>query len=167
MRELILIRHAEAQAHGGPGGDFQRPLSERGEQDAAMLGRRLAQRALHPDRFSCSSALRALGTARLVAAGLGVRPERLLAEERLYLASAGDLLAWINALPDSCRTVLLVAHNPGLAELATIFTGRALRGFPPGTALGLRFPLSHWASLTPGDARFEFVELPAGQGSQP
>lgn len=38
MRRLILLRHAKADAHSA-GGDRQRPLTKRGEEDARRVGR--------------------------------------------------------------------------------------------------------------------------------
>ena len=48
MLKLILMRHSKSSPSGKEGGDFDRPLSERGEEAALRIGRALAERGLVP-----------------------------------------------------------------------------------------------------------------------
>ena len=58
MRKLILMRHAKAEAKAASGDDFDRALAERGRQDAALMGRVLAEAGLTPDLALVSAAER-------------------------------------------------------------------------------------------------------------
>ena len=89
--QLYLIRHAEAAVLGDEFPDHDRPLTSDGQQQARALGVWLAQRDERPALLRCSSARRALETAR------GILSEQLRGAERdgsrdLYLASAQQLL---------------------------------------------------------------------------
>lgn len=117
MKTLILLRHAKSDHPPGLS-DRDRPLAARGTLDAPRMGRRLHGRGIRIDRLISSPAVRALATARLVAAALEYPPRRIRVDERLYPGDPEHLLGVIRALDDHALQVMLVAHNPGLSELA-------------------------------------------------
>ncbi len=117
MKTLILLRHAKSDHPPGLS-DRDRPLAARGTLDAPRMGQRLHGRGIRVDRLISSPAVRALATARLVAAALEYPPRRIRVDERLYPGDLAQLLDVIRALEESALQVMLVAHNPGLSELA-------------------------------------------------
>jgi phosphohistidine phosphatase len=119
MKTLLLVRHAKASPVGSTLADRDRPLNERGSQDARAMGKRLARRDLMPDRLVSSPALRALSTARLFAGELGAGHEAIVTDDRLYASSANRLLEVIRSLDDKADCVMLFGHNPEFAELAS------------------------------------------------
>ena len=101
------IRHAESS----PGSnDRIRPLTPLGEEAARGLGGRIRSIFGTPDLIFSSDAKRAHSTAELLDLG------RVLIKPELYLASADFLARFTQSLPQ-VEHVLVVAHNPGLAEL--------------------------------------------------
>lgn len=114
--ELLLLRHAKSDWTQSCG-DFDRPLNPRGERDAARIGGWLQHQATLPDTLLCSPARRAAQTAHAVCTMSGIAESGILWDERLYLASADTLRQVIGELPDTCRRVLVVGHNPGLEDL--------------------------------------------------
>jgi phosphohistidine phosphatase len=133
MRRLILLRHATA-AHP-LGDDLARPLTAKGTREAAAAGRALATRGLNPDKVLVSPARRTQETWSAMQDFFpGAEVETVPA---LYDAPPETLL---DAAMDETEadTVLVVAHNPGLHQLAyslSIRAGRpAPRHFPPGAA---------------------------------
>lgn len=131
MRRLILLRHATAAGHAGD--DLARPLTTRGEREAAAAGRALAARGLAPDKVLVSPARR---TQETWAAMRDFFPgaEMELAPG-LYDAPPEALLD--AAFAEEAETVMLVAHNPGLHQLAYSLCTRAARpaprDFPPSS----------------------------------
>ena len=63
MKKLIVIRHGKSTWDNLQLRDFDRPLNERGRQDAPKIGQRLASLSLMPDKFISSPAKRAISTA--------------------------------------------------------------------------------------------------------
>jgi phosphohistidine phosphatase len=133
MRRLILLRHATA----GPshGDDLSRPLTAKGVREAAAAGRALAARGLMPDVVLVSPARRTQETWEAMAE---LFPNaRVETAPRLYDAGAEILM---DAAEDEveAETVLVIAHNPGLHQLAYNLSTRAARPaprhFPPATA---------------------------------
>lgn len=118
---LILLRHAKsAWPEGIP--DAQRPLAGRGRRDAPAVGRWLRTQVARIDLVLCSPAVRAVQTWDLAAAQLDAIP-RVRQDERLYGASAGELLRITQELPHTASTVVLVGHNPDLEDFLELLTG--------------------------------------------
>jgi phosphohistidine phosphatase len=159
MKHLILMRHASAL----PGEDDRaRPLSPEGLSEAQRIGpalEKLSARGFRPERALVSPSRRT----RETLAGLRAALSTLAAaeeDETLYLASPGRLLARLQQLPDAISQVLLVGHNPGLAELLDWLVGRAeadvllraARGLAPAACAALRIPTERWRELEPACA---------------
>ena len=164
-RRLILLRHAKSDWPDVP--DRDRPLAKRGRRDAPRVGRWLHEHGYQPDVVVCSAARRTRQTWDLVAPELGGSPA-VRFEPRAYAASALTLLYLAQELPSRYWTALLIAHNPGLSELAGSLTAPAPteNGPRPGISLPtaavavLEFP-GDWPSLTPAHARLVSLITPA------
>ena len=168
-RRLILLRHAKSDWPDVP--DRDRPLAKRGRRDAPRIGRWLHDHGYQPDVVVCSSARRTRQTWDLVAPELGGSPA-VRFEPRAYAASAMTLLYLAQELPSRYRTALLIAHNPGLSELASQLAAppdigtvtddgpRPGISLPTAAVAVLEFP-GDWPSLTPGHARLVDHIIPA------
>jgi phosphohistidine phosphatase len=120
-RTLVLLRHAKSDwTHDVA--DVDRPLAKRGRRQAPEAGRWLAAHLGHIDLAVVSPARRARSTWELVAEELPAATQVRL-DERVYAASADQLLRLVRELPDDRRTVALVGHNPGLEELVADLIG--------------------------------------------
>jgi len=171
MRTLWLLRHAKA-ARGDSGmRDHERPLEDRGRDAARRVGRFLAERGAVPERVLCSSSVRTRQTWDELSEMLDGPPPCSF-ERELYLASAGDLLSRAQGASDEVESLMLIAHNPGIAELAITLTrsgkpalrAQMLRKFPTCALAELRFESGAWIDLSRGCelARFQVPrELPA------
>jgi phosphohistidine phosphatase len=115
-RRLLVVRHAKA---GYPDGvsDHDRPLTERGERDAAGVGRWMATERFVPDVVLVSDATRALRTWELAAPELDAEPE-VHVERRLYNADADTVLELVRQTGGDAHTVAVFGHEPGLSTLA-------------------------------------------------
>lgn len=157
MQELILLRHAHAEPARPGQPDLDRPLSPVGLGEAKAAGDWLRAQGLLPDRVLCSPACRTRQT--LDALGdLGTHDVR--EEPAIYEASAGTLIALIDAQSDA-RRLLLVGHNPGLERLAALlYSGQSgdYRGMPPGAIAVLTLPPDR--ALEPGIARLAYFWWP-------
>src|SRR4051794_609610 len=80
QRRLVLIRHATAAQAPV---DADRPLTDRGREQAAAIGQWLRRAALRPDRVVVSPALRAAQTWEGAAAYLSPPPTPAV-DERIY-----------------------------------------------------------------------------------
>jgi phosphohistidine phosphatase len=147
-KRLILIRHGNARPASDERSDFERPLSGWGEQEARVVGERLAHSAWIPQLIITSSAPRALATARVVAGCLREPP--LIADPALFLASPEALRRGIARHADDQQSVAVVAHNPGLSYLVRDLSDAELDALPTAGVVGIAFEADDWGSLAGG-----------------
>jgi phosphohistidine phosphatase len=143
-RTLILLRHAKSEWSGDPP-DLERPLSKRGRRQAPEAGRWLAANIEVIDLVVVSNASRARATWELVSTSLKWQPPSRV-EPRLYDADQADLLAVLHELPDDIHSVVLVGHNPGMENLATLLTDRPVR-LPTAALAVIELPAAPWAAV--------------------
>jgi phosphohistidine phosphatase len=117
MKQLILLRHAEAQSQRPGLADFDRSLTDHGRTEALDAADCLRRVAVRIDALLASPALRAKETALIIAAQLDFDRE-LRYEQLLYGEDLHALLQPLRRCEPDARTVLLVAHNPGVSALA-------------------------------------------------
>jgi phosphohistidine phosphatase len=159
MRRLLLLRHAKAVPTTGRH-DFERALVERGRRDAERVGAFVAEAGLIPDLIVFSAAARTRETATLVLKAWP-RPVAMLSEPALYDASRAGLQAIVRALPAASASVMLVGHNPGVAELALSLAGRGAKSdmlrlagkFSTSALAVLEFDADDWREASAGAAR--------------
>ena len=117
MRRLLLFRHAKATRSGRGIEDRPRALVERGRKDSATIGAYLAAHALIPDRVLVSPAVRTQETWKFAAPQFRSIIDAHTAE-KLYDATPEAIMAVLKETPAFVHSLLVIAHNPGLHELA-------------------------------------------------
>jgi phosphohistidine phosphatase len=148
MRELLLMRHAEAAALAVGGTDYERPLTVRGAEAAKRAARRLGRQHGMPDYILFSPAERTARTAQLVHGTLGLGDVPLLADPRIYLATQPLLLDALRELPADVRRVLLVGHNPAISELAQALAPAAVSmDLAPAEFRLIQRRIARWSDL--------------------
>ena len=153
MRTLILLRHLKSSWDDPGLPDHDRPLAPRGRRAGKLIRRVIQEEGMAPQLVLCSSAVRAVATWNAVRAGFP-KGRRVAIEDGLYAASAESLLERLKGVPDEVETVLLVAHNPGIGDLAAGLAGagdaqaleRMQAKYPTGGLATLTFAGS-WAGL--------------------
>ncbi|MCR9135014.1 MAG: histidine phosphatase family protein [Alphaproteobacteria bacterium] len=114
-KTILLLRHAHA-AWAQPGiRDFDRPLDERGVEDAGVVGRAMAAEGLNPDLVLCSPAKRCVQTCDIITALLpdtcDIRhlPALYSKDHRYYVEQLAE---------QEAETALLIGHNPMMEDTA-------------------------------------------------
>ncbi len=156
-RTLYLLRHAKSSWDDPDLPDHDRPLAPRGLRNLGEMGPRWAARGVHPDRIVSSTAVRALSTARAIAEALGLDPQHLIVDGRIYATSPAALLDLVVALDDGWSSVMLVGHNPEFTELAQRFSPE-IEHLPTCALAEFVFNVNAWADLRaarPCQTRFE------------
>lgn len=149
MKRLILTRHAKSAWDDPTMADHDRPLNERGKAAAADLGQWLASRDYVPQQVLCSDALRTRKTWSGVAPALPGSPVLDL-KPALYHAGADVMLAVLRHA--SADTVMIIGHNPGIAEFAAKLVktpplNPEFNRYPTGATLVVDFVASNWADV--------------------
>ena len=166
QRRLVLVRHAEAAAAPV---DRDRPLTARGERQAGAVGAWLARNGVAPERVLVSPARRTLQSWDRIRVSLSSAPEPVV-DERVYDNTVEGLLELLREADEEVQDVILVGHNPAVAQLVRVLDGGAgsepargklAAGFPPASValLDVGTPL---AVLGPGGARLLDVVILGG-----
>ena len=146
MKTLFLVRHAKSSRDDPSLPDRDRPLDDRGRQDAPKMGKRLAKRDVKPDLLLSSPALRALTTAQLIAKEVGYKRKDIVVDDRLYASSADDLLAVIRALDKKLNRVMLFGHNPEFTDLAHRLSSEII-DMPTSAVVEFNFDTKAWSDV--------------------
>ena len=149
MKRLILTRHAKSSWDDPATPDHDRPLNKRGKAAAAELGVWLASRGYVPGEVLCSDALRTRKTWSGLAPALPGSPVLHL-KPALYHAGPDVMLAVLRHATKDC--VLMIGHNPGIAEFAARLVAQAplndeFSRYPAGATLVCEFTADSWASV--------------------
>ena len=149
---LILTRHAKSSWDDPLMSDHDRPLNERGKAAAVDLGTWLASRGYLPEQVLCSDAQRTWETWSMIAAQLPTKPVLDL-KPSLYHASADVMLAVLRHA--AAGVVMMVGHNPGIAEFAHRIVSRApmnpeFQKYATGATLVCDFAVDNWADVNWG-----------------
>jgi phosphohistidine phosphatase len=130
---IILVRHAHAEWPNYVGRDFDRPLTPRGEQEARSSARAIALANTVPDLILASPARRTRQTAEILAQEFQLDSDSLRCVDALYNASASTLTAVLQRAASEAGVLALVAHNPGISDLARSLSRESTRAaFAPG-----------------------------------
>jgi phosphohistidine phosphatase len=122
MSHILLVRHAHAEWPNYQGRDFDRPLTARGHDEALEAARAIQAAGHRPDRILASAAARTRETADILLRELALPASILDLQRGLYNATANVLLAAVASARTDGSTIMLVAHNPGISELARLLT---------------------------------------------
>jgi phosphohistidine phosphatase len=166
MRQLLLLRHAKSSWEDANLADHDRPLDPEGQSAATVLRAAIDRLGIKPQLVLVSSARRTRETLERLEP-LSGNP-RILRSTELYLASPSQILEQLVDVPLEIASVLVIAHNPGLHDLAMMLTGahgmslgaqgsrRLARGFP--TAALAEFSVAGgWRSLPDGARLVRFL----------
>lgn len=151
-KRLILTRHAKSAWDDPLTPDHDRPLNARGQSAAADLGQWLASRGHIPDEVLCSDAERTRKTWSGIAPALPGTPILAL-KPALYHAGPDVMLAVLRHA--TADTVMMIGHNPGIAEFAHRLVIRAplsadFQKYPTGATLVVDFDIASWEEAAYG-----------------
>ncbi|MBH62566.1 MAG: histidine phosphatase [Alphaproteobacteria bacterium] len=165
-KTLLLMRHAKSIWNDPAVADFDRKLNKRGIKAAARMGTHMRDMGVVPEFTLCSSARRAKETWDLVQDSFDGSVEVKIMK-RLYLASPTQILGAVRTVPDSVRYLLVLAHNPGIQELAHRLSsvpkdenarrlGEAVRTkFPTAALVILTMEIGSWTEIDLGGGHLE------------
>jgi phosphohistidine phosphatase len=144
MKTLTLLRHAKSSWGDSALSDRERPLNERGERDAPVMGRRIVEAGIRPSMIISSPAVRAWTTARIVAQEIGYPVEFLQRENELYLASLNTLLDVVCAQDNEFNHLMVVGHNPGLTDFANYLSPGLTNNLPTAGIVSVSLQGDDW-----------------------
>lgn len=167
MKRLLIMRHGEAQDAVIGGDDKARHLTRKGRSDMQRLHVRLQGEGLMPEFALASDAQRTQTTLQEVT---GYEYSGVVAfSADLYNAEARQIIDEAQMMDDKYKTVLIVAHNPGVYQAVLDLTiadeqhglmRKIGNNYKSGTLTVLECPIEKWSDLAPGANRPARVIVP-------
>ncbi len=150
----MLLRHAKTERDAPSGRDRDRRLDARGREDTALAASWIVENEYQPGLAFVSTATRAQETWQLLAPHL--EQTRVENMPELYNATTAVLLGAVHTAANDAQSLMIVAHNPGLHELALCLATEeqsserdALAGDLPTTGIAiLDFAIDDWRDVS-------------------
>ncbi|QJP34983.1 histidine phosphatase family protein [Nonlabens sp. Ci31] len=153
MKRLIVIRHGkstwELQVR-----DHDRVLTQRGIDDAHLIGEALKDLNVDPDQIWTSTAARALQTATLVSEYFNYSLSKLELKRELYTFSSDELIHVISNAEDAIETLVIFSHNNGITDLVNDLGSTRFDNVPTTGVVAIDFDSNSWSCLGKGITKF-------------
>jgi len=164
-KTLLLVRHAKSSWDNLSLSDFDRPLNDRGKNDAPKMAKRLRKKDVKIDAFVSSPAKRAKKTAQCFITEYGKDENKIIFISSLYEASVSDFNAAIKNLDDKYNSVAIFSHNPGITQFANeLISGADIDNMPTCSVFAVRSDIKSWSEFYQTPKEFLFFDYPKKEG---
>lgn len=161
MKTLLLIRHAKSSWDNITLNDFDRPLNDRGKNDAPKMAKRLRKKDVKIDAFISSPAKRAKKTAQCFIKEFDKKEDEIIFIYSLYEASVSDFNAAIKSINDKYKNVAIFSHNPGITQFANeLVRGADIDNMPTCSIFAVKADVESWKDFSKAKKEFVFFDYP-------
>lgn len=145
MKNLLLMRHAKSSWKDTSLPDHERPLNQRGRNDAPQMGRHIREQGIVLDAILSSTAVRARETAEGFLQEYTFEGDVHYIDD-LYQASPETIISVLNRLPDGVETAMIIAHNPGMDDFLEIVCDECGH-MPTACVAYIKYSFERWSDL--------------------
>lgn len=161
MKRVVIVRHAKAVPYGYDD-DFTRDLTDRGVNDANLIGRELKNRGIIPDVMISSPANRAIQTALIFAENLEFNKKEIDEIENMYHGlTTSEFLELIKELPNTAETAFFFGHNPAFHYFTNNLLERFYEDMPTCSTVAIDFNVDSWKKVEVRTGKKAFQLIPA------
>ncbi len=160
MKILLIVRHAKSSWNSFALSDFDRPLNERGKQDAPQMAEKIKDKKVKPDLFVSSPAKRAKKTAKIFMKIYDENKKNLVLIPSLYEASVSNFYNAIDIMDDVYDTIAFFSHNPGITEFANSLTDYKIDNIPTCGVFAVSMKIKKWNEFKKSDKELLFFDFP-------
>jgi len=163
MKHLLLVRHAKSSWGDLSIKDFDRPLNDRGKNDAPMMAKRLLKRGITIDAFISSPAKRARRTAELFVKEYKGSKDQIIFFDELYLAGFSAFSDVIAKTDDRFSSIAVFSHNEGITEFANSLTDTKTDNIPTCGVFAVSLKAKNWSDFPGAKKEFWFFDFPKNE----
>lgn len=153
MKTVYFIRHAKS-SWDTPASDADRPLNNRGINDAHHVGKKLFEKNISCSSIYSSTANRAQTTAQIVTAEMGIALKNIVFKKELYTFNGEEVISFIKKLPDIEEKVLIFGHNPAFTTVINTLGSIKFDNLPTCGVVAIQFKIKKWYDLVEGTTSF-------------
>lgn len=160
MKQLTLLRHAKSSWDSIMGNDIDRPLKQRGLDDAILMANLYKQR-LSIDLVVSSNAVRALHTAAIFHRIFELKSQQFVLNPSVYHSDIQSLVNIIAETDNTCHSLMLVGHNPAFTYLLNHLTDSYIDNLPTCGIAHIKLNIVSWKEIGAQKHAIEFVDYPS------
>jgi len=146
MKTLYIIRHAKSSWRDISTDDFDRPLRQRGKNDALLMANKLLEFGISPDFIISSPSKRTKCTVDIITTQIKYNKE-IEYNNKIYESNMLSLKNIIKNIDNQYNVVFLFGHNPGLNMLAEDLCG-FVKNIATTGIIGIRFNINSWSDIS-------------------
>ncbi len=164
MKTVYIIRHAKS-SWATPGQvDFDRPLNERGKENATMMAERLKDKHIKIDAFVSSPAKRAKKTCKAFCKVYNKNEAEIIIKEELYHAPMHTYYKVISSADNSFNQLAVFGHNPGISDFVnTLVANVAVGDMPTCAVFAVTAETDDWMNFEITPKNFLFFDFPKNE----
>ncbi|MDV7187111.1 histidine phosphatase family protein [Lutibacter sp. TH_r2] len=151
MKTIYIVRHAKSSWEYEGVKDIDRPLKQRGINDAYLISSVLQKKVSCPDVFVASCANRALHTGMIFSYTFNYPLSNLKISKSLYSFSDGYLIKTVKALDDGFDSAIIFSHDHGINDFVNKFGSKKIFHVPTCGVIGIKFDTEHWKNIKSGE----------------
>jgi phosphohistidine phosphatase len=160
MKILLLVRHAKSDWNDPSLSDFDRPLNERGKNDAPAMAHRLLDKKIPVDAFISSPAKRARKTAAVFAKAYKLEKEDVILKPELYGAEPEVFFDVVHHADNKFDSIAVFSHNPGITDFANLLSDARIDNIPTCGIFAVQADCKHWSDFRHSKKEFWFFDYP-------
>ena len=152
MKRLILVRHGKSSWEYEVG-DKDRPLKERGINDARKVAKAFQFSMPEINAVFSSPANRALHTCLIFLRTLDYPFEDFRVDNNLYDFSGESVMTFVHGLDNTLETVMIFGHNYAFTNVANQWGSEAVGNVPTSGLVHLEFDVDTWDQISKGTTK--------------
>ena len=143
-KQLLLLRHAQAENIDALKIDADRPLTKTGKKNAFNIGKYLQKEVDQIDKVICSPTKRTKQTLE----NLNINCKNSEFIPSIYGSQTNTLFKLIQSQKKSIMTLLLIGHNPSVTQLTSFFYGKYISEIPTCGLIKIEFNVKSWVDIS-------------------
>ena len=157
-KRIILYRHSKSSWEDLHIDDYDRPLNQRGLNDAEYMATVIGTKVILPDLILCSGAVR---TRQTIDALRKKNPFiEIDYDDNLYLTEVFAIEYLIGGVANEIETLLICGHNPALTEFINQKTDSTYEEIPTSCIVVIEFQDYLWKDIANAKGKIVYFEYP-------
>lgn len=159
MKKIFIVRHAKSDWNNNLI-DFERPLNERGHNDAPIMAEKIKSLGERPQLIISSPAMRAKTTAKYFAEVFGFADECIEYHHEIYDIGQKFTIQMLTKISPKIDSVMVFGHNPDQSHLATYLSNENIGNMPTCAVVGVEMQTENWSEIKNAESRLICYEYP-------
>ena len=152
MKQLILIRHAKS-SWDAPLQDVDRPLSNKGIQDAHLVSSNIVNQIPKSFIVWSSFAKRAVETAMIFSQNISFPFESVVVKDELYTFDEKKLEKIIKSCSNEYDNLILFGHNEAITNFVNKFGSIFINNVSTSGFVNITFEQNSWENIEKGTTK--------------